>query len=240
MNKTRYFKKKNDGVYFASCPKDDQDDTVQDGRKWRHWTFGEKEGKTLGYEESELAGLIESAYINDFNGEESINIGMQTNEGVVVLQVQIDGKWGMTKDILSISKKLRNIDLQKDVCFGAWLNSKGAYKTQHGNTITPCYLTVQQFNGVKGVSVEGTFPYIEGEGYDGLPAPEVKSVRGKETKDFSARDEILYKELTDFCARVEKECKGRKDARPNTPAEDLNAQIPEVAGNVEESEDLPF
>ena len=211
---TKYYEKKSDGCFFAKCPKDDQNDEVQDGRMWRHWTFGDKEGKTLGYEVTEIAGLIESAYIKEFPDTTFFNIGVQTNRGVEVLQVKL-----MEKDAQSIAKKLRNIDLNKDVCFGAWLNTKGAFQA-HGRTITPCYLTVQQSDGAKGKSVPSAYEYVEGEGYVGLPAGIKTQKMGKDVWDFTERDEALYKEITTFIDRVQNEVGDtRKEAREPTPAE---------------------
>tara|TARA_R110000824_G_scaffold117470_5_gene269496 strand:- start:19355 stop:20041 length:687 start_codon:yes stop_codon:yes gene_type:complete len=213
MNNTRYYEKKNDGVFFAKCHKDDQVDTVNDGRMWRHWTFGDKEGKTLGYESAEIHGLIESAYLKEFADKTYLNIGVQHPQGVDVLQVEL-----MAKDAQTLAKKLRGINLAEEVCFGTWLNTKGAFQA-HGRTIVPCYLTVQQSNGVKGVAVPSTFAFVDGVGYEGLPAGVKTQKMGKDVWSFEERDEVLFKEVEDFVKRVEVECAGRKDSRPQTPAE---------------------
>jgi len=230
---TKYYEKKGDGVFFAACPKDDRDMSVEDGRVERHWNYGGKDGSTVGFEVSELAGLIESAYLQEFDNRSVFNIGLQTNKGIAVLQVQLMGK-----DAQGLAKKLRGIDLSKDVCFGAWLNSKGTFKA-HGREITPCYLTTQQFDEEtqKGKAVEGTFPYVQDKGYEGLPAGIKTTKMGKDTWNFDARDEVLYKEITDFIARFNKEIgDSRKNARPQTPAEAQKQTVPPE----DDDEEVPF
>ena len=124
----------------------------------------------------------------------------------------------LAKDAQTLAKKLRGINLAEEVCFGTWLNTKGAFQA-HGRTIVPCYLTVQQSNGVKGVAVPSTFAFVDGVGYEGLPAGVKTQKMGKDVWSFEERDEVLFKEVEDFVKRVEVECAGRKDSRPQTPAE---------------------
>jgi hypothetical protein len=229
MQNTRYYEKKNDGVFFARCAKDDQVETVQDGRIQRQWEYAGNKGQTLGYEVSEIHGLIESAHIKEFADKTYLNIGVQHPQGVDVLQVEIMGK-----DAQTLAKKLRNIKLDAEVCFGTWLNTKSAFQA-HGRTIVPCYLTVQQSDGLKGVAVESTFKYVEGVGYEGLPSGVKTQKMGKDIWDFSERDEVLFKEIEDFIGRVESECKGRKENRPQTPAE-----VGAASSNVDDADDLNF
>lgn len=208
--RTKFWSKKNDGVFFAKCPKDDQDETVDDGRKYRNWEYAGNAGRTLGYEEATIEGLIESAYISDMpTGDRFFNIGLQSPGRVDVLQVQL-----MDKDALGLAKKLRNINLALPITFGAWQNTKGAFQS-HGRTIIPCYLTAQQ----AGQSVPSAFKYVDGK-YEGIPDV-VKTVKmGKEDINTDARDEFLFNEIESFIARFDKEVgQTRKNNRPQTEAE---------------------
>lgn len=234
--KTRYFEKKSqDALFFAKCGKDDQDASVNDGRKYRHWKFGEKEGQTLGWECPKVGGLIESFYIQEAGpyNEERLCIGLQNPEDgfVDVLQFDLNKKDGsLSQDVLGIAKKLPNLDTGVEMTFGCWLNNEGAWKTQHGNMVIPCYVTVEQ----NGQNVKSAYPYVNGA-YGGLPEPEVKTVRGKETKDFTARDEFLYVELVEFGRQVD--ALGRKNNRPKTEAETAN---PAAQPSDDIEEDVPF
>jgi len=238
--KTRYFSKKNeDAVYFAKCGKDDQDASVQDGRAYRHWKFGEKEGKTLGWEYKTVTGLIESFFVQEAGpySEERLCIGLQNPEGgfVEVLQFDMCKKDGsFSQDVCGIAKKLPNINTGEELTFGCWHASEQAWKTQQGKTIIPCYVTVQQ----NGTNVPSAYPYKDGA-YEGIPAPEIKVLRGKETKDFAARDEFFFGEIQKFGKMVE--ALGRKNQRPKTEAEQANPQAESsspVAADIEE--DAPF
>lgn len=232
--KTRYFNKKNeDGLFFAKCGKDDQDQSIQDGRRLRHWTFGNEEGQTLGWEERQIGGLIESSYIDpvsQYNGERWC-LGFQNENGTVdVLQIELCKKDGsFSQDVLTLAKKLPNIDLDSEFTFGCWHNSTGAWKTKEGKTVVPCYLTLSQ----NADSVKSAYEYKDGA-YEGLPAPEVKTVRGQEIKDFTARDNFLFESINAFSAKVE--ALGRKNNRPQTQ----NELATPVAAGEDIEEDVNF
>lgn len=234
--KTRYFSKKNeDGCFFAKCGKDDQSESIQDGRAYRHWTFGDKEGQTLGWEYKTLSGLVESSFIKEASqySEEQWCIGLQNTEGgfVDVLQLDMCKKDGsFSQDVLTLAKKLPNIDLDSEFTFGCWHNNEGAWKTPQGKTVIPCYLTLQQ----NGQNVKSAYEFKDGA-YVGLPDPEVKTVRGKEVKDFSERDNFLFEKISEFNKAVS--ALGRKDNRPKTEAE-VAATVP--PSSEDDDSDVPF
>ena len=231
---TRYYSKKSEsGIFFSRLP-NDQQEPGDDGRIERHWTFGSDKGSTWGYEALNLQGSPVSAYIDE---NEKVGtqfcLGVAHEQGQDVLQVPMFKEGKLTKDILGLAKKLRGIDLDQELLIGLWMYTKGAWKTPQGKTITPCYTTLKQPGVPHPVSVPGTYKYNEEtRQYEGLPGPVITTKMGKEVKDFSARDEVLYQEITDFCARVD--ASGNKDKVPSTPAEVA------AGNNVDDSDDFDF
>jgi hypothetical protein len=254
MTKTKYFSKKQE-CFFAKCAKDDQDPNINDGRAFRQWTFGDKQGQTLGYEQVDVQGFVESAYTDEFMDEMHLNIGLQTPDGVQVVQIVLDNGTGsgMHKDSVAFCRKARNIDLSQKVIFGVFQDFKNTWQGKHG-TVVPSHLTISQPGGqYRTQPVAKYFEYDpesknsyclnENDEKVFLPEVEVTSHMGKGKRDTSARDEVLYKEITDFIARVEVECKERRESRPNTDAEVANAAVAGVVtGNNDgdELEDAPF
>ena len=213
---TRYYSKKSQsGVFFSKLPKDQQVPS-DDGRIERKWTFGDKSGSSWGYETTELQGMVVSAYIDESEYGINFCIGLAHEQGQDVLQVPMFKEGSLTSDIVGLARKVRGIDLSQDLLIGLWMNTKGSWTTPNGTTITPCYTTLKQPGVPHPVPVPGTWEYKDGA-YEGLPGPVITTKMGKEVKDFSERDEVLYKEITDFCARVD--ASGNKDKVPATPAE---------------------
>jgi len=221
MQNTRYYEKKNDGIYFSRLPKADQQ-PGNDGRICRKWEAAGKSGETYGYAVKEVDGHIESAYVDESEYGIRLCIGLQHPQGVDVVQIKLYKENGqMTQDGAGIAKKLANIDLDQPICFGTFLATQSSYEIQ-GRKITPCYITLKKPGGQWGINYKSIFDYnAETRSYEGLPGPEVKMVGPKEVKDFSARDAVLFAEIEKFCARVDADpnVKARKAERPQTPAE---------------------
>jgi hypothetical protein len=222
MRNTRYYEKKNDGVYFSKLSKDEQC-PADDGRIERHWTFGNDEGSTWGYEVKELDGLIESAFVQDNEYGIRLCICLQHPQGVDVLQVKLYKDNGqMTQDGAGIAKKLGNVELDEPICFGCYVAKDGSFKTSTGNIVTPCYITMKKPGGRYGINYKSTFEYDgEEKKYIGLPGPELRKVGPKEIKDYTERDQVLFAEIEKFCKRVEEDpnVKARKEDRDPTPSE---------------------
>lgn len=230
MRETRYYEKKQEGKFFARCPRDSDPD-IQDGRFWREWVFGEgtageKRGKTLGWESERLKGFIESAYIKEFDDRFTFNIGLQNDEGVDVLTVELD-----TPDSVSVANILRGIDLEFPI--EVFCKAGAPYKNKYGKTVTPQYLAFKQPSGTP----DWTYAWDSStKSLEGL-APGVTKRHGKKIYDFTKRNEAMDKEIREFCEKVTE--LNRKDSREQTPAE-INAD--QSGSNVSEAveEDVPF
>ena len=230
MNKTRYYAVK-DGMFFSRLPKDDQDESVQDGRSWREWTFGDKSGKTLGYTEKSLTGFVESLYFDkDFDGVKQICIGLQTSDGVKVYQFPFKNAYNSMHDhTVALAMVHDALELEFPVTLSIFLgkaNPKGYQRP---------YLNLEQARK----NVWPTYKKVEGSkfDYEGVPPVVKREEMGETVYDSKDRDIFLYAKLEELMKAVD--AKAHRDNRPNTPAEDLNDQIPAVpAGDVEE--DVPF
>jgi hypothetical protein len=233
IRNTRYYSKKSQsGVFFSKLPKDQQGPSeTKDGRIEYRWTFGDKSGSSWGYESTELQGSVVSAYIDESDYGTNFCMGLAHELGQDVLQVPMFKEGKLTSDIVGMAKKLRGIKLDEDLLIGLWMDTKSAWSAPNGTTFTPCRTTLKQPGVPYPAPVPGTWEYKDGA-YEGLPGPVITTRMGKEVLDFSGRDEVLYGEIVDFCARVV--ASGNRDKVPATPAE-------VAAGNADDDEDdFPF
>lgn len=228
--KTRYYANKEDG-FFSRLSKDDQDETVQDGRAYRHWTYGNDSGKTLGYTDKELSGFVESLYFDkDFDGAKQVCIGLQTSDGVKVYQFPLKDKYhSLHTHTVAIAMVHESLELEFPLTLSIFLGkpNKNGYQKP--------YLNLSQAQK----PVWPSYKKVEGSkfDYEGVPPVVKREEMGETIYDSKERDIFLYAKLEELMAKVE--ASGRKSERAPTPAEDLNNQIPAVAGDAEE-EDMPF
>ncbi len=228
---TRYYSKKSQsGVFFSKLPKDKQE-AGDDGRIERKWTFGDKSGSSWGYENTDLQGSVVSAYIDESEYGTQFCLGVAHEQGQDVLQVPMFKEGKLTQDIVGMAKKLRGIKLDEELLIGLWMDTKSAWPAPNGTMVTPCRTTLKQPSVPHPEAVPGTWEYKDGA-YEGLPGPVITTKMGKEVKDFSARDEVLYQEIVDFCARVD--ASGNKDKVPSTPAEVA------AGNNTDDADDFDF
>ncbi len=224
MRKTRYYQKKNDGKFFSKLPKDDQNQSIQDGRLLRDWTFGNDTGQTLGYEEKELVGVIESAYIQKFeSGDKMFCVGLQHQDGVDVFQCDLTSKYGLNDDVCAFGLRFDAIDLDCPVSLSVYVgkpNAKGFQKA---------YLNINQF----GKPVWPNFKKTDKFSYEGVPDMEEVTKLGETTYDSTKRDDFLFEKVQEFMKMVE--AKGHKDKREATPAEAAPS-----GPDVGDGDDLPF
>ena len=234
---TRYYEKKNDGVFFSKLPKAEQK-AADDGRVLRVSEFGGTRYESYGYEVKEVDGLFESAFIDDGEYGIRLMLGLQHEQGVDVLQIKVyDQNGRLTQDAKSFAMRAGNIDLDEPICFGCYCPPKTP-----DQKFQKCYLTMRKPGGRHGISYESIFPYNEEtKQYEGLPDLVEKKVGPRTVYDSTDRDNVLYAELDKFCARVDADpnVQARKASRDATPAEFAKSQP--VAAEVEEDEDqVPF
>jgi len=223
MRNTRYYQKKNDGVFFARCPKDDQDASVDDGRKMRDWTYGTDTGQTLGYSQETINGYIESMFINKTkDGTRMFCVGLQTADGVDVFQCELKNNFlALNDDVVAFALRHDKIDLEFPVSLSIYVGkpNKSGFKR--------AYLNLGQLGGPIWPSYkrdkENPFHY------EGVPDVEKKESMGDVKYDSTLRDEFLYEKLEELMKDVAK--RGQESKREETPAESKKE---------EEDSDVPF
>lgn len=225
MRETRYYQMKADGIFFSRLPKD-ADPNVKDGREFRQWTFGNDTGQTLGYIDKTISGVIESAYIQDFeSGDRFFCVGLQHQDGVDVFQCELMGKYGMNNAAEAWALRWGNIDLDLPVQLSVYIGKPNK------NGFKPAYLNINQ----AGRPVWPTFDRKkEGFGYEGVPDLVKTEKMGKVTYNSDEKDEFLYGQLKEFMAKVE--ASGKKESRSATPAESAVGS----SNTEDDSEDVPF
>lgn len=229
MRKTRYYSKKFDGVFFAKCAKDDSDPTVQDGRIERPWKRGKDEGIHVGWESKTIRGFIESMYIQKFDsGDTQICVGVQTEDGVDVLQMPLLNSWNsMNGDVVTIALRHDAIQLEFPVEFYVSIGNanKNGYK--------PCYLNINQANKIVWQTYKKTGKFT----YEGVPdVVKEEGIAGTEYNS-KARDKFLKEKLDELIANVDS--LNRKAERPSTPAEEAKS-IPATANAADSNDEDDF
>jgi len=223
---TRYYKVK-ESTFFSPCGKEDQDETVKDGREYRHWKRAGEEGKTLGYIEKSLKGFVEYMRLHDdkHSGKE-LMIGLQTSEGVDVLKIpQNNPKWGGLHDhVKTLALSWDTIDLEFPVEFSLFTKKKAS-------GYDAVYLNIHQ----AGRPVWPNYKRLDGiQRFEGVPDTVVStSYDGTKEYDNKERDKFLFERLGDLIKRVQE--RDHKSEREPTPAEAAKA-----AGNAEEEDDFDF
>lgn len=233
MRKTRYYSKKFDGVFFAKCSKDDSDPTVQDGRIERPWQRGKDEGIHVGWEAKTIRGFIESMYFQKFDsGDTQFCVGVQTDDGVDVLQMPLINKWNsMNDDVVAIALRHDAIELEFPVEFSIFVGN--AYRTGY----RPCYLNIKQANKPVWQTYKKTGKFT----YEGVP--DVIKEEGIDGTDYNSknRDKFLKGKLDELVASVD--ALNKKEERPNTPAEQANSEaktIPATASAADSKDEDDF
>tara|TARA_R110002096_G_scaffold392773_1_gene587770 strand:+ start:2759 stop:3460 length:702 start_codon:yes stop_codon:yes gene_type:complete len=231
MRKTRYYSKKFDGVFFAKCAKDDSDPTVQDGRIERPWKRGKDEGIHVGWESKIIRGFIESMYIQKFDsGDTQLCVGVQTDDGVDVLQMPLLNKWNsMNDDVVTIAMRHDAIQLEFPVEFSIYVGN--AKPTGY----RPCYLNIRQANKV----VWQTYKKKDKSSFRYEGVPDVVKEEGIAGTEYNskARDKFLKEKLDELIANVDS--LNRKAERPSTPAEEAKS-IPATASVADSNDEDDF
>ena len=201
---TKYFEKKQDGVLFARAPKD-LANPAQEGATERQWNYQGKAGSTWGWEQKNVEGLIESAFVSDFGEDVFFNIGLQQVDGTVAVF-----KNKLYTDTFQLVQAFRNIDLDKPLRVEAYVNTKGAYTNKDGIAVIPAAISLKQ----GGKLIPWVFNrnkeekrWSGPEGVADLPEIQKKTSMGR------------TKEIEIFIARVDEIEEARKASRPKTANE---------------------
>jgi hypothetical protein len=226
--KTRYYSNKGD-TFFSRLPKDDQDQSINDGRELRHWTFGDDSGTTLGYIEKELNGFVESLYFDkDFDGVKQICVGLQTSEGVKVYQFPLKDKYNsLHSHTVALAMVHESLDLEFPLGLSIFLGKASAKGYQKP------YLNLSQARK----ALWPSYKKVEGSkfDYEGVPPVVKREEMGETVYDSKERDIFLYAKLEELMAKVD--AAGHKKNREPSEAE-VAAVLP--SGLDDDSEDMPF
>lgn len=234
MLETKYWKKDGtQGGFWSKC-KDQVE--IADGRVLHKYTKPNP-GERWQYVSPALAGKPESMYVDEGKFGDALCIGLQHNAGVDVLQIPVWQKKGvLSTDFKGFAKKLPNLDVTQELVLSTWINAKGArtWKDRSGETRTviPIYITAQQ----GGENVKSGFEYKEGEGYIGIPAPEIAELSSGKVYDFTLQNDFFMDLVNKFIADNQYILDETKASRGNTPAEVSAA----VRAEVDEDDNLPF
>jgi|TARA_R110002124_G_scaffold157849_1_gene324879 hypothetical protein len=213
---TKYFEKKQDGVLFARAPKD-LANPAQEGATERQWNYQGKAGSTWGWEQKNVEGLIESAFVSDFGEDVFFNIGLQQVDGTVAVF-----KNKLYTDTFQLVQAFRNIDLDKALRVESYVNTKGAYTNKDGINVIPAAISLKQ----GGKMIPWVFNrnkeekrWSGPEGVADLPEIQKKTSMGRTKYDKTDQYEFMEKEIEIFIARVDEIEEARKASRPQTANE---------------------
>lgn len=189
----KFYQIKSEGKWFAKCPKTDSDPNVKDGREFRHWTFGDKEGQTLGWFKGSLVGLITGAEVKPLG--EDMFFCLYLDNGDVA-------QWKLYEStFLGLANSLSGIDLTRPVRLDAELNPKKTWTNpKSGKSIVPTALYIKQ--GDERPAQRWEYNADE-KWFDGLPRPIVEEKFGRKTKDHAPTYAAFDEELNKFIIRVE-------------------------------------
>ena len=124
-----------------------------------------------------LSGIIKNAYIDEGKFGSQLVLVIEDEGEVITAKLKADGRQAE-----SLIKSLPNLDLSKPVELQAYENKKGY--------------------GALGIKQDGEkvgWAYSK-EKPNGMPKAVKKTVKGKESWDFSAIEEFLYNKLVEFCS----------------------------------------
>lgn len=188
----KYYSIKSEGKWFAKVPGADADPDINDGREFRHWNFGEKDGKTLGWFKQVLQGKITGAAVQPLGEDMFFTIYLDNDDAAQFKLYE--------SNFLSVANILGGIDLNKNIELKAGLNEKRAWKNQYGKTIVPTALYITQ----SGERIAQTWQYdSETRWFTGLPKPEVNEKFGRKVRDTSLMEAAFDTEVDCFIQRVD-------------------------------------
>lgn len=240
MENTQYWSKKK--LFFASKCQDQTDGL--DGRVLRKYIHprNKTEESVWEYQRDSFSGLVESFWIRDGEYGKELLLGLQNETNVNVLQFKVtDQKGNLSKDFVSIAKKIKNIDFNKELIVEIWENHRASEKREDGTIFVPVYLLFKRDVGERfPKSYPSYFEYDEDlKVYKGLPAVEkTEGFDGKPRYDTSARDRFLYELVEEVLKANESIFEANKNTRPLTPSEQSVQAT--LAGSPDIEEDVPF
>ena len=188
----KFYQIKSEGKFFAKCPKTDSDPNVKDGREFRSWEFGEKQGQTLGWFKDAIKGRITGAEVKPL-GEDMFFCIYMDNGDVVQFKLY-------ESNFLALAQILGSISLSDEVEFKPALNEKKAWTNKYGKRVVPTALYVNQ--GEERLAQR--WPYdSDARWFTGLPKPTVEEKFGRKVRDNSAMEAAFDGELDAFIQRVD-------------------------------------
>ncbi len=188
----KYYQIKSEGKWFAKCPKTDSDPNIKDGREFRSWEFGEKQGQTLGWFKNSIKGRITGAEVKPL-GEDMYFAIYMDNGDVVQLKLY-------ESNFLALTQVLGSIDLGTEVEFKPALNEKKAWTNKYGRRVVPTALYINQ--GDDRLAQRWAYN-ADLRWFDGLPKPTVEEKFGRKVRDNSAMEAAFDGELDSFIQRVD-------------------------------------
>ena len=213
----KYYSIKPEGKWFAKVPGADADPDINDGRQFRDWIWGDKEGKTLGWFKQSLIGKVTGAAVQPLGEDMFFTIYLDSDDAAQFKLYE--------SNFLSIANILGGIDLNKNIELKAALNEKRAWKNQYGKTVIPTALYITQ----SGERIAQTWPYdSEARWFTGLPEAQVSEKFGRKVRDTSLMEAAFDTEIDTFIQRV--------DESIDKPT----ATVQEASVTVSEGEDLAF
>ncbi len=188
----KYYQIKNEGKWFAKCPKTDNDPLVADGRVFREWEFGEKKGKTLGWFKDDIGGRITGAEVRPLGEDMFFCIYLDNGD---CAQFKL-----YESNFLALAQVLNSISLSDVVEFRVVLNEKKAWTNKYGKRVVPTALYVNQGSD----RLAQRWPYdAEAKWFKGLPKPTIEEKFGRKVRDNSAMEAAFDGELDAFIQRVD-------------------------------------
>ncbi len=213
----KYYSIKSEGKWFAKVPGADADPDINDGREFRHWSFGDKEGKTLGWFKQSLIGKVAGAAVQPLGEDMFFTIYLDNDDAAQFKLYE--------SNFLGVANILGGIDLNKPIELKAALNEKRAWKNQYGKTVVPTALYITQ----SGERITQTWPYdSEARWFTGLRKAEVSEKFGRKVRDTSSMEAAFDTEIDTFIQRV--------DENIDKPT----ATVQEASVTVSVGEDLAF